>query len=245
MENQNTPKVKSLAKALHLLQCFTLQHPEWGVTELAEKMDMTKSNAHSILSTFEQMGYVTQQPNKKYALGLRMLEYAFVINQTLGYPKAIYDLVLKTANLTDQIVYFGLPYAARMADLPYREILGEKAPLCSTGIGRAILAHLPEEEWESRLPEHIERYTYNTLTEREQIMDELQRTRSRGYGIDNQEREIGLRCVGVPIYNASGQLVAGMSASGPADVMTDEKLLECAGILKSVAMQMRNRIYQS
>lgn len=256
MQKEESTKVKSLGRALRLLECFTTQEPEWGVTELAEKMNMAKSNAHSIISTFEQMGYLRQLPNKKYTLGFRMLEYSFAINQNLGYPKAVYDLVLKTADLTDQIVYFGVPYgkkvlylyvahpAARMKDYPYREILGETAPLCVTGIGKAILANLPEECWEEHILTEIPQLTPNTIIDREVIMDELRRIRTRGYAVDDEEHELGLRCVGVPVFNSSGQLVAGMSTSGPANEMTDYKMLECANILTGAAAQMRERIYR-
>ena len=75
------------------------------------------------------------------------------------------------------------------------------------------------------------------------ILDELERTRKRGYAIDNSERDPNVRCVGVPVYNAKGKLVAGISTSGPAVTMTDEKLLECAGILQNASLKMRDRIY--
>ncbi len=256
MEHQAEPKVKSLAKALHLLECFSTKNPEWGITELAEKLGMAKSNVHSIVTTFEQMGYLSQLPNKKYTLGLKMLEYAYIINQNLGYPKAIYDLVVKAANMTDQIVYFGIPYGSRvlylyvahpidrMSELPYREILGENVPLIDAGIGKAILAWLPEEKWPELIPEHVPRYTSTTLTEREDIIMELHSTRNRGFSIDNRERYEDVRCVGVPVFNAANRLVAAISTSGPANIMTDEKLMECAAILKSIALQMKERIYK-
>lgn len=253
---EQEPKVKSLAKALRVLECFSVQQPEFGITELADRLGVTKSNVHNIVSTFQQLGYIQKMPNGKYALGLKMLEYAFIINQHLGYPKAVYDVLLETAGLTNQVVYFGIPYGqdvlylyvahpiARMNELPYREILGEKAPLCSTGIGKAILAFFPEEEWLERIPEHLPRFTPNTLTNRDDIIDELKRVHRRGYAIDNNEREANLRCVGVPVYNAAGQLVAGISTSGPAHIMTDEKLMECANILRSAALKMKQRIYR-
>lgn len=256
METGQGPKVKSLAKALHVLECFTVQQPELGITELADKLGVTKSNVHNIVSTFQQLGYLQKLPNGKYTLGLKMLEYAFIINQHLGYPKAVYDVLVETAGLTNQIVYFGLPYGtdvlylyvahpvSRMNELPYREILGERAPLCATGIGKAILAFLPEEEWPERIPAEPIRFMPNTMTDREEILEELRRIRRRGYAIDNMEREPNVRCVGVPIYNTSGQLVAGMSTSGPANIMTDEKLIECSNILRSAAMKMKERIYR-
>lgn len=256
MDSEQDPKVKSLAKAMHVLECFTTKEPELGITELADRMGVTKSNVHNIVSTFQQLGYLAKLPNGKYTLGLKMLEYAFIINQHLGYPKAVYDILMETASLTDEIVYFGLPYGtdvlylyvahptARMNELPYREILGEKAPLCSTGIGKAILAFLPEEEWSGRIPQELVRFTPNTMTDREEIMEELRRVKRRGYALDNEERDPHVRCVGVPVYNAAGQLVAGMSTSGPSQIMTDAKLLECSNILRSAALKMKERIYR-
>ena len=249
-------KVKSLGKALKVLSCFTIQEPVLGVSELAERMGVSKSNIHNIVSTFCDLGYLRHLSDGRYTLGLRMLEYAFIINQNLGYPKAVYDVLVETANQTGEIVYFGLPYETnvlylyvvhpvdRINVLPYRDILGETSPLYCTGIGKAMLSHMPESEWRSKIPDRRVRYQPNTLTDLEQILDELRRTRQRGYAIDNCERDPNVRCVGVPIYNTAGELIAGMSTSGPAVTMTDEKLLQCAGILQSAALKMRGRIYR-
>ena len=234
MDECSEPKVKSLAKSLKILSCFTIQEPVRGVTELAERIGVTKSNIHNILSTFTSMGYLDRLPDGRYTLGLKILEYAFIINQNLGYPNAVYDILVDTAGKTNEIVYFGLPYgtnvlylyvahpANRMGVLPYRDILGETSPFYCTGIGKAILAHMPEDA----------------------IVEELRRTRRRGYAIDNSERDPNVRCVGVPVYNSAGKLVAGVSTSGPAITMTDEKLMECAGILQNAALRMRERIYR-
>lgn len=249
------PKVSSLAKALHVLECFSVNEPELGITEIATKLGIGKSNAHNIISTYCQLGYLQQMPNRKYALGFKLLEHAFIINQHLGYPRAVYDLLLETAERTEQIVYFGIPYGtdvlylyvahpiARMKELPYREMCGEHAPLCSTGIGKAMLANMPQEEWLSRIPEVIVPYTPQTITDKAKLIEELQITRQRGFSIDNSEREFNVRCVGAPVYNSRGRLVAGISTSGPAQVMTDEKVMECADILLGAAQRMKERLY--
>ena len=150
MDECSEPKVKSLAKSLKILSCFTIQEPVLGVTELAERIGVTKSNIHNILSTFTSMGYLDRLPDGRYTLGLKILEYAFIINQNLGYPNAVYDILVDTAGKTNEIVYFGLPYgtnvlylyvahpANRMGVLPYRDILGETSPFYCTGIGKAI-----------------------------------------------------------------------------------------------------------
>ena len=74
-------------------------------------------------------------------------------------------------------------------------------------------------------------------------MEELRRIRTRGYSIDNIEREPNVRCVGVPVFNAAGALVGGISTSGPANIMTDDKLMECANILRTASLKMKQRIY--
>lgn len=249
------PRVKSLAKALSLLECFSVQEPELGVSELADKMNITKSNAHNIVSTFHQLGYIKRSQNGRYSLDIKMLRFSFIINQSLGYPRAVYDIITETAQRANQVVYFGVPFGSevlylyvahplsRLEELPYRQIMGEVAPLYSTGIGKAILAHLPESEWESRLPSHMEQRTPNTITDHAAILNELMDTRTRGFSIDNGENEVGIRCVGVPVYNVAGQLVAGMSTSGPKQVMTDEKLMECVVYLRNASMKMKDRIY--
>lgn len=255
MDSQQTPKVKSLAKALNVLSCFTVQEPVLGVTELAQRMGMTKSNIHNILSTFRELGYLERRPDGRYTLGLRMLEYAFIINQILGYPNAVYDILLDTASKTNEIVYFGLPYGQkvlylyvvhpieRIQEFPYRDVLGLTAPFYSTGIGKAILAHMPEEEWLARIPEEPVRFQPNTITDRDAILEELRLTRRRGYSIDNCEMDPNVRCVGVPVYNAAGKLVGGLSTSGPESTMSNEKMLACARILWDAVARMRERIY--
>lgn len=253
--DQEDSKVKSLAKSLRILECFTVQQPELGITQISELLGVNKSNVHNIMSTFQQFGYVEHLPNGKYCLGLKMLEYSFIINQHLGYPKAVYDILDDIAKQTDEIVYFGLPRGtnvlylyvvhprSKIGVLPYRDILGEKAPLFCTGIGKAMLAFMPQDEWPQRIPTERRAFTPNTMLEYDRILEDLKRTRRRGYAIDNAERDLGVRCVGVPVFNTHGQLVAGVSTSGPSSAMTDEMLLRCSKILQEASLRMRERIY--
>ena len=102
-------KVSSLVKAMKVLECFSMKSPELGVTEIAKQLGLQKSTVHNILSTFTSMGYLDRLPDGRYTLGLKILEYAFIINQNLGYPNAVYDILVDTAGKTNEIVYFGLP----------------------------------------------------------------------------------------------------------------------------------------
>ena len=253
MDNHE-PKVKSLAKAMNILSCFTVKEPIWGVTELAMRMNLNKSNVHNILATFQSLGYLEQLPDGRYRLGMKILEYAFAINQNLGYPRAVYDILVDAADRTGEVVYFGVPYGpnvlylyvahpkSRMGVIPYRDMLGETSPLYCTGIGKAMLAHMPEEEWGDHLDAVRPKFQPNTITDKDAIFEELRYIRRRGFAIDNVEREPNIRCVGVPVCDSEGRVLAGISASGTCESMTDTKLIECSAILRSAVYMIQERI---
>ena len=256
MEQKNDSKVKSLEKAMKILECFSVKTPELGITQIAEELDLSKSNVHNIVSTFANLGYLEQTNNGKYSLGLKMLEYSFVVNEHLGYPRAVYDIINDISQRSGEIVYFGIPYRdkvlylyvahpmSRLQMMPYREILGETAPLYCTGIGKGILMSMPESEWPERITENRTPFTENTILDYDDIIKDLKTCKVRGFSIDNVEREPGMRCIGMPVYNMAGKLVAGTSISGPVDVMTDEKIKEHAKLLKEGTYRMQQRLYK-
>ena len=252
--DKQEPKVKSLAKAMNILACFTVKEPVWGVTELATHMNLNKSNVYNILATFKSLGYLEQLPDGRYRLGMKILEYAFAINQNLGYPRAVFDVLVDTADRTGEVVYFGVPYGtnvlylyvahpkSRLGEIPYRDMLGETAPLYCTGIGKAMLAHFPEDEWTDHLDTVRPKFQPNTVTDEAGIFEELRLIRRRGFAIDNVEREPNIRCVGLPILDSKGKVMAGISTSGTCESMTDTKLMECLPVLQRAVYLIQERI---
>lgn len=248
-------KVKSLAKALKILECFSVDELELGITDISKKLGLNKSNVHNIVSTFVGMGYLQPCANGKYTLGLKLLEYAFVINKHLGFQNAVYDVIFNLSNKVDEIVHFGIPWntnvlylhvihpISKLSTIAYRNTTGLIAPLYATGIGRAILAEYPEEEWLSYIPENRLRYTENSLVEIPDILAELAKTRKRGFSIDDKEKDPGVRCVGMPVYNQAGKLTAGISISGSETTMTDEKLSICAEELAKAVAVIKEKLY--
>ena len=248
-------KVKSLAKAMNVLECFTTDSPELGITQIASLLGIGKSNVHDIVTTFVQLGYLEQSENGKYKLGLKMLRYSFMVNESMAYMRAVYDILSATSQKTGEIVYFGVPYGdqvmylssvhpvTRLQVMPYREMAGETAPLYCTGIGKAILAFYPEREWDMHIMKERKAYTSETITNYDDIIEDLKRCRKRGYSIDDGEREQGIRCVGVPVFNYYGKLVAGISTSGSMETVTHKKVADFAKILQESAFQMRERLY--
>ena len=257
-QNSEVPevKVKTLQKALQVLECFSPEAPALGVTQIAQMLNMNKSNVHNIIQTFVDLGYMDKLDNGKYSIGLKILEFSFLVNGNLGYVRAIYDILNDISQRSGEVVSFGIPRAdkvmylytthplSRLQFLPYRESLGETAPLYCTGIGRAILSQFPESEWLSHISNERIKYTEKTICDLDLILQELQKSKEQGYAIDNEERKIGLRCVGVPIFNANGQLVGGMSISGPLPALTGENFQADLQLLREGAYRIRERLYK-
>jgi IclR family KDG regulon transcriptional repressor len=103
---------------------------------------------------------------------------------------------------------------------------------------------LPQEEWESRISKDREKYTENTVCDLNLIIEELVRCKKQGFAIDNEEREIGFRCIGIPVFNMSNQLVGGMSIVADVNIMNDEKLTTFISLLQEGAYRSRERLYK-
>lgn len=251
MEHQNEIKVKSLQKAIEVLDCFA-DKSGLGVTEISEKLGLYKSNVHNILSTYKAMGYVDQdEKTGLYYLGAGVFRLSRALGIRFNICKVAMPYMQSLANVVEENVFLAIPNEDNVLymDAAYpvgltnmiREMRGKEAKMYCTGLGKAIMAYLPPEQQEEYASRKLEKYTNNTITDKDVLLQELQNIRSSGFAMDNMEHEFGVKCVAVPIFNASGQAVAGLSITGKAsdiDWKRDHegillKLKECALSIQS------------
>jgi DNA-binding IclR family transcriptional regulator len=246
------PLVKTLLKSLKILECFTEKTPELGITEISEMLGLYKSNVFNILTTFEEAGYVEQNhENNKYRLGTKILELAYTISSTIDFRRVILPYLQEIAEKSNETVYLGMPYRDEVLyldmafprnTLPTKSILGDTAPLYCTAIGKAILAHYPEDRIKEILSKELVPITNNTITDKDKLHEELRRTVSRGYAIDNMENEYGIKCVGKAIFNRKGEVIAGISISGPSLRFTNQNIEYFADLLDKNVKQIMERL---
>lgn len=194
-----------------------------GVTDLAEHLELPKSTVHNHLQTLRRNEYVTKQ-DSQYAVGLRFLqlgEYARDRRRIATIaPPEIDKLAEETREMANLLVEEHgrgvFLYRAKGADAVHMDThAGKRVPLHTTGFGKSILAHLPEERVERILDRHgLPTVTPNTITDRERLLEELETVRERGYAYDDEERLEGLRCVAAPIV-VDGDVLGAVSVSGP------------------------------
>ena len=117
--------------------------------------------------------------------------------------------------------------------------IGRRAPAYCTGVGKVLLAYLPESELTAFLQTiKLERFTKNTITDPDLLKREIQLIRERGYSVDNEESTPGIRCVAAPILDASQHVIASISISGPSVRITDEKIPELADMVIETSQEI-------
>ncbi len=245
-------KVKSLAKAMKVLECFSNERPELGITEIADRLDLNKSTVHNIASTFESLGYLAQNAETgKYYLGVKLLQFSYIVNNHMGFRKFLLPYMKRIAAELGETVYMGIPHERDVlyiecysagSNAGARNILGERARMHCTGLGKAMLAYLSPARIEQYLSVPLEKYTQTTITTRERLLAEIEITRARSYAVDNMEHEHGITCIGVPIFGNDGKLVAAVSISAPSPRFGAEVIAKHAECMREILKPAQHQL---
>jgi IclR family transcriptional regulator, KDG regulon repressor len=235
-KTQEATSVKAVNKTILILETLA-GRDSVGVTEIATLTGMSKATAFRFLTTLETLGYVRQDgENSQYSLTLKLFEVGNLVRARRTKLDDIKPLLAKLAEDTKETVHLATIESGHLVYLDKIEStlslkvsmmseIGHSAPLYCTGVGKVLLAFLPKEK---TLPvvERIDlkRYTPNTITDQNQLINELQRIKDAGYALDNEEHELGVRCIAAPIRNSNDDTVAALSVSVPSVRLTNEKL---------------------
>ena len=235
--------IKSIDRTLQILELFSLEKPEWGVTEISKALNIYKSNVHNILTTLVEKGFVMKDSKTdKYKLGIKFFELGSVVIKNLNLRKIAHPYMEKLLKEFNETVHLGILVEGEILSIEQEEsgqslspriFIGKRAPLHCTGVGKAIMAYLSEEEIASIVKEKgLKKYTENTITNKEDLKKELEKIREQGYAVDNMEHEEGVRCVASPIRGYTGEVIASMSISGPAFRINENNISNIAKKVK-------------
>lgn len=242
--NNPTWKVNSISKGIRILKCFTADNPEWSLAQLAQKLEMPKSTLLNMLKTLEMFDLIVKSPmNNTYRLGIELLEMGYSVRSSLPILQYAMPLLEELQEKTGKIIYFTIPKNGRVLYLesiyPGKRninysVTGKTLPMHCTGCGKSMLSHLKQEETDEIIRYYgLPRYTPTTITDYDQLMEELRITRERGYAIDLSEESFGVKCVAVPI-RTNDRVLGAISISGAVINMSDEILPQYAEMLITV-----------
>jgi len=225
---KSTPRktIGSVQRALDILNLFDKGHVELGNAEIAKIVDLPIGTVSGLIYTLKVNNYLDQNPsNRKYRLGLKLAERAAVLLDQLDlrkvaapYLEQVRDWCGESVNLAvrdgNEVVYIERMFGNH--SLGIRSELGRRGYLHSTSLGKAILSFLPESE----IKNILNRYVYVSVTpfsikSETELVKDLSEIKRRGFSIDEQENEMGGRCVGAPIFDRNGYPIAAISISVP------------------------------
>lgn len=238
--------IASVQRALDILNLFNSDHKELGNSEIAKLVGLPIGTASGLIYTLKINKYLDQNPvNRRYHLGLKLAERASLLLEQLDIRELSSPYLDELRNWCDESVNLAIRdgnavvYIERMFgnhSLGIRSELGKRAPLHSTALGKAIFANLPAAEREELISQYILRpVTPFTITDKNELKNELTKVLTTGFALDEQENEVGGRCIGAPIFDHNGYPIGAISISIPVQRFPIERTTEYGLRLKKTA----------
>ncbi|MCF2905435.1 IclR family transcriptional regulator [Octadecabacter sp. CECT 8868] len=229
---QNT--IKSLDRALDVLARLG-DLEEATLSELASDLNQSPATIYRVLTTYLAHDFVSfDEPRQVWAIGAgafltgaKFMRNTSIIERARPHLRRLMEATGETANLgvpkeTD-VLFLGQAethHAVRAFFAP-----GTLSPMHASGIGKALLAEWPERQVAAMVENgDLERFTDHTLTQLDRLSSDLKATKTRGYSIDAEEKNVGMRCIAAPVFDVTGAPVAGLSISGPVARITKERI---------------------
>jgi len=231
---QNT--IKSLDRAMEVFE-FLSDTKGCTLTKLAKDMAQSPATVYRVLITLEGRGLVEFDPDDQvwhigpqaFIIGSRFLRRTSLVDRARPVMRELMETTGETANLgmvqSGHVLF--VSQVETQASIRAFFPPGTLSRLHASGIGKALLAHMDHARLEKMFAgAPLERFTDFTLTSRDELVKDLEITRARGFAIDGEERNLGMRCIAAPIFDIHGEAIAGISVSGPTSRVSEGQVQE-------------------
>jgi DNA-binding IclR family transcriptional regulator len=253
MTASKTQSVPALERALTILEMLAKSKRGLAISEIVRNLQLPKSTAHTILITLERRGYLHRnEQTHRYLFGLKFFSLA--------------NMVLSASELRDQAaptlrsLMGACGLTVHLAILDQRDVvlvdkvdspgliklatwIGKRMDPHCTGVGKALIAYLPESELDLLIAEHrLPRHNEETIVSVRKLKAQLTEIRRLGYALDDEEDEVGLRCIGCPVFDGAGKVVAAVSVAGTVSQITAENLSALVDKVKRTASSISQHL---
>ena len=240
--------VQSVERALDIINTIVAANRSLSVAELSQAMGQAPSTIHRILQTLMFKNYVFQDPQtKRYDIGPEIVDIGSALYLRYDLVRRVRPYLQELVELTGETAHVAQLYGTTAMYLSQVEPLsmvrmfttpGSVASLHCSDVGKVFLADLPA----ARIEEVIRKTglparTPQTITEPEALFQELQWVRQSGYAIDDEEREMGVRCISAGILNGAGKVIAAIGVAGPTSRLSRERVVEVSAAVLGMAVR--------
>lgn len=231
-------QLHSLDRAVSVLDVLSDSDVPLSLADLCRQMGLRKSTAHRSLMALERSALIERTPENRFRLGLRLYELGSRAVEQIDLRARVHPFFRRLAAQVGETVHLSVLQRTSVVYLdkvePNRRAwmasrIGASNPVYCTAMGKAMLAFQPDDVAAQIIARiRFVRFTRKTITSREALVKTLDRARRRGYAIDDEEMEPGVRCIGAPIFDSAGRAIAAVSVSGPAARITAQNIPEIA-----------------
>ena len=230
---------QSVEKMLKIVEIMAASSDPMRLLDIANAVEQPSSTALRMLNTLIAMGYAYQEEKgmRRYGLTMKFLSIGQQATEHLSYRDIIHPYLVhlsqtigETCCVADRrgnkIVYFDVVVSDTRSALTIRQQIGGSAFMHCTGSGKVFLMQDPEEKLDQLIRDvGLPSFTPHTITTREALLEELAICRQRGFAMDNEEIELGMRCLAAPVYDIHHHVIATISTSGPVSRMSRERCI--------------------
>lgn len=252
MKDPTDYNVRAVERALQIMGCFDDEHPERGISDIAQAVGLHKATAHRIVTTLVNYGYLERiEDGQKYRLGLELPNLGYKVIRRMDLRREAMPLMKQfveewdeTCDLSifDQGKAFYIEVLRGNRALTISAAVGQRLSAHATASGKLFLAFLPTDRVDVVLREPLETYTKNTITSPDDLRKQLEEIRQQGYAVDLEEFEVGVCAVAAPVFSRSGNIVAAIGSPSPMSRMDPERITEMATAIKEVANTISRRL---
>ena len=232
---ENRPgRLSSVTTSVRLLKAFSEEQVEIGISDLAKRLGVAKSTVHRLAVTLVAEGMLERNPDTgKYRLGLALFRLGSLVRQRMTVSSEARQLLRELREKVNETVHLAvldgheIMYVYNLEStqaIRMRSDVGVRKPAYCTAEGQAILAFQPPDVVERVTLAGLPARTPQTITDAQELRKALELVRQRGCAIEDEESEVGMRCIAAPIRNDSGEVVAAMGVAGPVSRLSKKAL---------------------
>ena len=248
-----TASPPSVDRAFTILEEVAQSHRGLRLREIANKLGAPRSSTHSLLVALERRGYLQRNESSgRYRFGPKVFTLANAGLKGMALREISYPILaglMRQTGLTIHMAIMDREHAVLIEQIvPPPELApmtwpGERLELHCTALGKALAAFGPEEQWDRFVSKRaLPRHNENTICSRKKLLDELAITRKRGYAFDDEEVDLGVRCLGVPVFGAANEAVAAISVCGTCVEVHSGNAEELVKLLNAAATQIHRAL---
>lgn len=254
MKEKSAKKNQSVEKVFQIIEIMASAKTSMRLLDISEKLSLPASTVLRFLNTLMAFNYVNQDPETlKYRLSMKLCQIGHMVNSQFSIRETVRPYLVELSEKCQEsaclaieddmsVVYID---AVDGPDSILRTMqrIGKIAPLHSTGVGKLLLLNYSAGKLDRLIAEKgLPALTLNTITTKEKLLFELEKIRTQGYSLDDEECEIGAKCIAAPLRDYTGNIVACISVSGPVSRMTCEKTEKITATIDRIALDLSRRL---